>query len=455
MKFIAFILLLVTFLNCSQLPKKRTDRLSILQGVTSAKEVEFSVMAQKGANMKFELRSAEGEVIGPEETKIISKEYSSYVLHKVFFLRDAQKDFNLYVYQDGKMVDQRLIGKGQLDDKKLRLAVASCMDDHYQSHFKIWDVLQSKNPEYLLLIGDNVYADKKPSGELTSITPEFLWQRYTDIRLTLPLYFQEKLIPVHATWDDHDYGMRDGNEDFKYKQESKEIFEAFFAQDMEAETLTTGHGVGSLLTLGNFNLYFLDSRTFRSADKEGRHLGPDQNQWLLNKLLEEQQPSFLIKGDQFFGGYHRFDSFEGDHPKDFEAFVSDLKKLKTPFLFMSGDRHLSEIMQFPRSLFGRPSFEITSSPIHSKLYPASEVGEGNKNPWRVVSEDAHMNFTLINNLAQDDHWFLDVESIGENGEVFYRRELAVYIKDLQNNLDEVRKRRSGKRRYYRKPRGRR
>ena len=111
---------------------------------------------------------------------------------------------------------------------------------------------------------------------------------------------------------------------------------------------------------------------------------------------------------------------------------------------------MSEIMQFPRSLFGLPSFEITSSPMHGRVF--DELGD--KNPWRVVQTNGKMNFTLIDNIAQDNHWFLDVENIGENGEIFFRRELAVYIKDLQNNLNEVRKRRHGKRR-YRKLRNRR
>jgi 50S ribosomal subunit-associated GTPase HflX len=71
-----------------------------------------------------------------------------------------------------------------------------------------------------------------------------------------------------------------------------------------------------------------------------------------------------------------------------------------------------------------------------------------------VAEDEHMNFTIIDNLAQDNHWFLEVEAVGEHAEIFYRRELAVYIKDLQNNLNEVRKRRHGKRRYRRSRRRR-
>ena len=86
--------------------------------------------------------------------------------------------------------------------------------------------------------------------------------------------------------------------------------------------------------------------------------------------------------------------------------------------------------------------------MHGRVFEDSGV----KNPWRVVHIQNKVNFTLINNLAQDNHWFMDVENIGEDGEVYYRRELAVFIKDLQNNLNEVRKRRHGKRR-YRKSRG--
>ncbi len=66
------------------------------------------------------------------------------------------------------------------------------------------------------------------------------------------------------------------------------------------------------------------------------------------------------------------------------------------------------------------------------------------NPWRVVANKTHPNFVVIKNYAKDNHWFLDVESVGVDGPVYFQRELAVYIKDLQDNLQEVRKkRRSG------------
>lgn len=435
-------LILFFLASCAQLGTKKPNKLSILQGVTSAREVEFSVVTEKSKILNFELRSFEGDIITPDESKIISRSTSDYGVHKVIFTRDPQKEYNLFVFENGKQIDQRLVGKGQRENSKLRLAVASCMNDVFSQDYKIWETLASKNPEYLLLIGDNVYTDAASPTTIQVTDPDIIWQRYVDMRFNVPLYFHEKLIPVHGIWDDHDYGLKNGDSDFQYKKESREIFEAFFGQDLSNENWTKGPALSGLLNLGDFNLYFLDGRSFRSSHPEGMHLGLDQSAWFYSKLREEGSPSLIIKGDQFFGGYHRFDSFEGSHPNDFSNFVSELKKISTPFVFLSGDRHLSEIMQFPRSLFGKPSFEITSSPIQART-----IVEDDNNPWRVVTEKGKNNFIIMNNLALDNHWFLDVESYGINGELYFRRELAVYIKDLQNNLNEIRKRRHGKRRY--------
>ncbi|MBA2405721.1 MAG: hypothetical protein H0V66_13170, partial [Bdellovibrionales bacterium] len=402
MKFYTFFLLLIILTGCASAPKQRTDKLSILQGITSAKEVEFSILAPTNKVLKFEMRSAEGEILAPVAINVVTRPFSPWAIHKILFTRDQSKEFNLYVYENQKIIDQRLVGKGQLNQSRVRLAVLSCINDGFEDKFKIWSALANKNPEYILMIGDNVYANREAKGSPLPSTAENIWRRYTDVRLTIPFYFQEKLIPVHAVWDDNDYGPKDANEEFEHKEASKDIFEAFFAQSLSEETYLKGYGVGGLLPLGDFNLYFLDARSFRAKAKDGRHLGGDQYQWLMKSLKEESQPSFIIKGDQFFGGYHEFESYEGRHPEDFSLFVSDLKALGTPFIFLSGDRHMSEIMQFPRSLFGLPSFEITSSPMHGRVFEENGV----KNPWRVVQTVGKVNFTLISNVAKDNHWFM-------------------------------------------------
>lgn len=442
-----FLFLLFILISCAQIQKQKIgDKVSILQGVTQETSVEFSILEPKGTKYRVILQTLDGEPLEPETSRTVSREDSDFEILKLLFIKEPHKSYNLFVYEGEKLVDQRLVGNGQRVANRLNLVVASCMDDFLDKAYAIWDELAKKNPEYLLLIGDNVYADKDGNAGGIATTPEVLWKRYVDVRLSLPLYFQEKLIPTHALWDDHDYGQNNSGAMYEHKIASKEIFNAFWAQDLSEENWFKSYGVGGLLSLGDFNLYFLDGRMFRSPEKTGSHLGLEQEAWLMEKLKQENSPSLLIKGDQFFGGYHDYESFEGNHPENFKDFTKELRNLKTPFVFISGDRHMSEIMQFPRALFTRPSFEITSSPIHAKMFPT----EVDKNPWRVVANKEHFNFTYIENEARDNHWFLEVEDIDALGNVIYKRELAVYIQDLQNNLNEGRKRRSGRRRYQRR-----
>ncbi len=443
-----FILITFIIVGCTHLPAKRTDKLSILQGVTNTKEVEFSIVAPKAKNFRMELRDESNAIIAPAETHVVSRDFSSYAVFKGVFERDPLKSYNLFVYEGEKLIDQRLVGKGAVNQTRLKLAVVSCMNDFYSQHFKIWESLAQKSPDYLLMIGDNVYTDSSGVNKVQQTNPQVIWERYVDARLTYPVFFQEKLIPTHALWDDHDYGVNDGNSSFKFKEESREIFEAFFAQDLSDEDWVRSYGVGGMLSLGDYNLYFLDGRMYRSEDKNGSHLGLEQTAWFYSKLRQESNPSIVIKGDQFFGGYQPRESFEGSHPLDFEQFVGQLRQIKTPFIFVSGDRHLSEIMQFPRGLFGKPSFEITSSPLHAKTF----LDQDDKNPWRVVVQKGKVNFTLLDNEARENHWFINVQTFDENGIELYGRELSVYIKDLQNNLQETRKRRSGERRFRKKKR---
>lgn len=441
MRLIPFIVFLLV--GCSQLATKKFSKVSVLQGITNSREVEFSIVADNSKELTFELRDQEEGILTPEEIKLVERDTSDYRVHKILFSRDPQKEYNLYIYHKGQIIDQRLIGRGQRQNHKLRLAAASGDNDYYEKASEIWDSLAGKSPEYLLLVGDFVYTDAATAVTTQVTNPDLIWKRYVETRFNNPLFFREKLIPIHAVWSEHDYGAPNGNENFTYKKESKEIFETFFAQDLAAENWTKSPGNGGLLNLGDFNLFFLDGRSFRSNHSEGMHLGVDQSVWFYTKLKEEANPALIIKGDQFFGGYHSLGSYEGDHPLDFSRFIGELKIINTPFIFLSGSKAMSEIMQFPRSLFGIPSFEISVGPTHENPLPMNET-----NPWRVVGAQGLNNFIIIDNLAQDDHWFLDVTSFGPGGETQFRRELAVFIKDLQNNLIEIRKkRRSGVRRY--------
>lgn len=439
------LLLILSFfiLSCSHFKGNGSiSKISILQGVTTQKEVEFSIMCERNEDLRFELRNEDDEVHAPNNIKVHERDFSPFAIYKVAFSKEVAKEYNLVIYLGSKIIDQRLIGKGQRESTKLKLAVVSSVDD-FEKDQSIWEKILMENPEYLLFVGNTVPLEKTDSEEYAVTNPRILWDRNVELRKKLPLFFQQKLIPTHAIWDDRDFGVRHGNASFTYKDESMEVFNAFWGQELIEEGWTKGPGVSGVLNQGDFNLYFLDGRSFRSEDQGETHLGTLQQNWLLTKLKEEETPSLIIKGDPFFGIHKSYQSFEGNHPKDFENFVQELKKISTPFIFVSGDKHLSEIMQFPRSLFGKPSFELTAGPLNGPMTP-----EEFDNPWRVIKNDRHQSFTLLENSSEDNHWFIDVKNIGKDGKIYYQRDLAVFIKDLQNNLNQIRKRRSIKQRSY-------
>ena len=71
-----------------------------------------------------------------------------------------------------------------------------------------------------LMIGDNVYGDTR-DGELRKMAVAYRTQKENFRSLSLNF-------PIESMWNDHDYGVNDGGNNYKYKHESKELFLKFF-----------------------------------------------------------------------------------------------------------------------------------------------------------------------------------------------------------------------------------
>jgi alkaline phosphatase D len=99
-----------------------------------------------------------------------------------------------------------------------RIAFGSCAE-HGDSQ-AIWEPLAAAKPDLFLFIGDTVYADTEDM--------EVMKSKY-DLLAAEPGY--QKLLatcPILATWDDHDYGVNDGDATYPKKAESAEIMLDFF-----------------------------------------------------------------------------------------------------------------------------------------------------------------------------------------------------------------------------------
>jgi alkaline phosphatase D len=328
-----------------------------------------------------------------------------------------------WVNRQGKLVAMRQFESLAVGGREARIAVASCMDDAFASEQKAqWEALAGENPDALFLIGDTSYTDSGLKGPMTLAQ---LWRRHSETRASLQLFQLPKLIPIFAIWDDHDFGQNDGNGSFALKEGSREIFWAFFGNSTYPGQLERGPGMSYRVEAFGQAFFFLDGRYFRSppekvAGRLAQHFGRDTEAWLFSSL-DSRTPSWLISGDQFFGGYHKYESYEGNHPTSFAKFLQRLKQRATPIVFLSGDRHLSEVMRIDAAVLGFQTYEFTSSAIHAKTFPGSFVQE--PNPRQIAGRDGEINFmTLQTSVA--GKWEVDVRAFGRRGRSLYHIEVA-------------------------------
>lgn len=402
--------------------------LPVLQSVTSSQQSRFVVVVPKNEHLLYFLLDGTKAVrLSPERYE---REFSTAATDQVeAFGLQPGRDYQLVIIGvDGRLWDQRGFQALDLNKARARVAVISCMDDHLKEIAdKMWPQVSGQKPDVILMIGDNVYADHV-GPRWTGTTPEIIWQRYVETRQDLPFFKIPNLIPVVATWDDHDFGHNDADRTFPYKRQSTETFFAFFAQRKPAPGFETGPGVASWWSAFGVHFALLDDRSFRSPNKlplaDQTHFGVDQEKWLQTHLAAADAPVWLVDGDQFFGGYHPFESYEGSHPRSFKIQLARWRKAKVPLLFVSGDRHLSEILKVPRAVLGYPTFEITSSGIHSQLFV--DAFRDNPSPHQLVGVAGQYNYSIVEVMKANARLMqVGVQAFGVDGKSLYQKTLTV------------------------------
>ncbi len=398
----------------------------ILQSVTTSEMSRFVLQVQSAKWLYFIRGDLRVRQIQPVQTQPSHSKFQQVQL-EVFQLKPGITYELLVVDTSGDLLDRRSFSVLDLSKRRVRVAVASCADDKFESEQKkIWAELGTQRPDALLIIGDNVYADR---GFLpSSLDGEKMRRRYTETRGRLGLFFLNPLIPTLATWDDHDFGMNDGDRTFALKEEAKRIFMQFYAQENPAGNFERGPGVASWWSAFGVHFALLDNRFYRSPNRvagaDQTHFGVDQENWLQNKLSMAKSPVFMISGDQFFGGYHKFESYQGSHPLSFQAQVKQWRKAKAPLIFVSGDRHLSEILKVPSEVFGYPTFELTSSGIHAKTY--ADAFDRFPTATRLTGVAGELNYLIVEIVESAQNLLqLDVQSFGLNKKLHFQKTLTV------------------------------
>ena len=387
---------------------------SILQGTTDSKSTVIRFVYPNFLQPIYEVYDSKNNKVHVTSVRDFERKAFEFKVSHVFIENlTPDESYRLVVKtQDKQWKDTRYFKTLKNSDENLRVLVASCMSDSFNEiGNKIWPKAFAHNPDVVFLTGDNLYADVYSGIYIGSKIPtsiEHLWRRHIDHAMLMKVYRMEKLVPTFTTWDDHDYGLNNGDKSYKNKEQSAEIFKIFFPT-FKNEFVSLGKGVGSSFKFRGNNFLFLDGRSFRDSEnkKDGYHFGVEQRAWIQKQLANGNNLNWLIGGDQFFGAYHPYESFEGLHPIEFKKFLSELKKLNKRYLFVSGDRHLVEVMKISEKDLGSKSFEYTISGMHTKMYPGSL--ERDPNPRRVDGFDGEPNYVIF-----------DIKKEGEKSMVKFR-----------------------------------
>lgn len=259
------------------------------------------------------------------------------------------------------------------DEAPTKIAFGSCANqDEPQPLWK--DILDTK-PDLFLFMGDNVYASnpsQKPIAE-----------QYRKLDL-IPEYraIREK-VPFMATWDDHDYGQRDGGADWIGKASARKDFLNYWLYVKNSIPLEQ-LGIYHAKIIGPKNrsvqIIMLDTRSYRSPlierparpdgqpvgyelQNEGTLLGETQWEWLEAQLKRPADLRFIVSSIQVIADQPPFEKW-ANFPKERQRLFDLITKTRARnTILLSGDRHSASIAKVHLKNYG-DLYEVTSSSIN-------------------------------------------------------------------------------------------
>ena len=264
----------------------------------------------------------------------------------------------------------------------------------YGNDLNILSGILSKKPDLMLWLGDNVYLREADWTSRLGII-----RRYEHTRSIPEL--QPLLGSAHhyAIWDDHDYGPNDSDRGYVFKHDARDVFKQFWGNPTYGNA--SNQGIYTTFQWGDVQFFLLDNRFFRSPNKritgEKTILGSEQKQWLIDNLVSSTATFKVIAmGGQFVNPLARFENYAQCKQERDELIGLLAKEGITGVIFLSGDRHYSELSELPPSESGiaYPLFDFTSSPLTSGTF--SSATDQDRNPLSVANTATYVhNFGIL------------------------------------------------------------
>jgi len=269
----------------------------------------------------------------------------------------------------------------------MKIIFTSCARYTKRHEQNEWHKIAAKNPDLLLLLGDNIYMD---------------W----GIRLYLPLvrsvpYFQRRMqkmysrqwanIPfkklldkmiqkkgLHGIWDDHDCGWNNikvgslrANKSKKKIAYSREQFFNKFPFSKKNKSIYYAHDTE------NIRFIFLDNRSFSTKHRKADavYLGKEQFAFLAQKLNHDKPITIICGGLTLSSGHEKFLNYQ----QAYDTFCQLTDQAPSKVIYLSGDIHKNTFVTSDEGIASNctpPPFEIISSGIAR--------GKNRKHRWTML-----------------------------------------------------------------------
>ena len=274
-----------------------------------------------------------------------------------------------------------------------RILFGSCLKEAQAS--PIFEIVLAREPELFLFLGDNIYADTSDMAVM---------QAKYDVLAATPKFAElMKTCPVHATWDDHDYGLNDAGADYEKRNEAQKIFVDFWGDPADSPRRKRS-GVYEAKIYGEagtrVQVIMLDTRYFRGAlikgekrvggvyypneDRNLTMLGEAQWVWLEEELKKPAEVRLLVSSIQCVSEASGHETW-ANLPHERQRLFDLIGKTKANgVVILSGDRHWAEL-SVAREAVPYPLYDLTSSSFNQ----IHERGTPTENRYRESSKTWH------------------------------------------------------------------
>lgn len=265
-----------------------------------------------------------------------------------------------------------------------RIAFGSCFNPNRGDD--IWNLIKEFSPNQLLLLGDQVYADFHPkTGLWQKSNPDILRKEYEKF-FAFPGWKSLSSSLSHgwqATYDDHDYGVNNGDKTWKYREQALTLFEEFNRAHFTPVRPSNDNGsslIDGVYSAKDFTIsrpngtpfiytvILLDTRSNKDplGTANGDFLGAQQWRWLEHTITKASQRSHLILLGSSIQVLPEGKATE-ESWSEFPAAKARLLKLvalagsHTNIVLLSGDVHSAEFSQATCTITPSDSHKVPTS----------------------------------------------------------------------------------------------